>query len=495
MAYWNWNGGLPQWGYPISGVMQEVSDLDGKPYLVQYFERAVFECHPEESGTAFSVLLSQLGAYQYRRKYPQGAPGQRPNTENPYYFAETGHTLGGEFRAYWEQHGGLIQQGYPVSDEFTEVSSLDAKSYTVQYFERAVFEYHHENQPPYRVLLSQLGTLRYRAKYPAAPGPTPTPDPIRPQFLGNVRPGETANLTAGGSYIFWLDANSPWGDPAILGYDTNAHRQFVVTQAPRPKGHLVTDGRTLAWRDIPNGPNQSEYIRGYDISAHREFPPLHDPQGRTIGSFAVDGDTLYFSTREVGGNLDNQLYAHNWTTGQTSLIAKPAPNTYFIRVKAGNGYVACIEDDIRSDRMGLYLAPGRNPSAVTRVAAAIFGLPSFIISGDHLMWTQGGLRIYTISTGKTQVLPAQVGDYLSANDSLVVVGHVPPTSGPINPVFGPRYIGPVTAVVRDLSTGKTQTRLLPSSGQFGDFVALVGTSALAYVHEEILDELYLQPLP
>jgi hypothetical protein len=35
----------------------------------------------------------------------------------------------------------------------------------VQYFERAVFEYHPENQPPYNVLLSQLGTFRYREKY------------------------------------------------------------------------------------------------------------------------------------------------------------------------------------------------------------------------------------------------------------------------------------------------------------------------------------------
>ena len=39
--------------------------------------------------------------------------------------------------------------------------------YKVQYFERAVFEYHPENQPPYNVLLSQLGTFRHRDKYGA----------------------------------------------------------------------------------------------------------------------------------------------------------------------------------------------------------------------------------------------------------------------------------------------------------------------------------------
>ncbi len=45
------------------------------------------------------------------------------------------------------------------------MSATDGKSYTVQYFERAVFEEHPENSEPYRVLLSQLGTFRYRAKY------------------------------------------------------------------------------------------------------------------------------------------------------------------------------------------------------------------------------------------------------------------------------------------------------------------------------------------
>src|SRR5438477_60981 len=76
-------------------------------------------------------------------------------------FPETGHAVGGKFRAYWERHGGLAQQGYPLSDEFTEVSALNGQPYTVQYFERAVFELHPENASPGDVLLSQLGTFRY----------------------------------------------------------------------------------------------------------------------------------------------------------------------------------------------------------------------------------------------------------------------------------------------------------------------------------------------
>ena len=89
-------------------------DLDGKTYTVQYFERAVFEQHPENAGTPYDVLLSQLGTSATTASIRQGAPGQSANTRpDPRVFAETGHSVGGAFRAYWESHGGLAQQGYP----------------------------------------------------------------------------------------------------------------------------------------------------------------------------------------------------------------------------------------------------------------------------------------------------------------------------------------------------------------------------------------------
>ncbi len=169
LDYWNGHGGLAQQGYPISPPMTEVSDLTGTPYTVQYFERAVFEYHPENAGSPYDVLLSLLGTYRYAARYgAAGAPGQVANQTagQSHFFAETGHWVGGAFWAYWQAHGGLAQQGYPISDEFTEASQLDpGQSYTVQYFERAVFERHPTNTPPYDVLLAQLGTFRYQEKY------------------------------------------------------------------------------------------------------------------------------------------------------------------------------------------------------------------------------------------------------------------------------------------------------------------------------------------
>ena len=90
-------------------------------------------------------------------------------------FPETSKTVCGIFLAYWTAHGGLAQQGYPISDEFKEVSDLNGKEYVVQYFERAVFEYHPEEKPEFQVLLSQLGTFRFKAKYPGGEPPRVEP--------------------------------------------------------------------------------------------------------------------------------------------------------------------------------------------------------------------------------------------------------------------------------------------------------------------------------
>jgi hypothetical protein len=172
LDYWDAHGGLAQQGYPLSEEFTEVSDLDGTAYTVQYFERAVFEWHPENKGTPYEVLLSQLGTYGYRARYPAGAPDQQPNQAGGRFFAETGHWVGGRFWAYWQAHGGLAQQGYPLSDEFTEISDLDGQPRTVQYFERAVFEHHPEYAgTPYEVLLAQLGTYRLRQRYPGGAPP------------------------------------------------------------------------------------------------------------------------------------------------------------------------------------------------------------------------------------------------------------------------------------------------------------------------------------
>jgi hypothetical protein len=152
LAYWQANGGLPIYGYPISDEMVEVLE-DGKPYLVQYFERARFEYHPENPAPD-TIQLGQFG----RRLHPL-YPAV-PDCGCGRFFPETGHNIAGDFKAYWEQHGGLAQFGYPLTDPVTETLE-DGRQYTVQWFERARFEVHPELGPTNNILLGQFGRQVY----------------------------------------------------------------------------------------------------------------------------------------------------------------------------------------------------------------------------------------------------------------------------------------------------------------------------------------------
>ncbi len=71
------------------------------------------------------------------------------------YFEATGHNVCGRFRDYWQGHGGLMIFGYPITEEIQ--IELDGQTRTVQYFERARFEHHPENDQPYDVQLGLLG--------------------------------------------------------------------------------------------------------------------------------------------------------------------------------------------------------------------------------------------------------------------------------------------------------------------------------------------------
>jgi hypothetical protein len=91
-------------------------------------------------------------------------------------FPETGKTLTGEFRRFWEQNGGLPIFGLPISDQREE--QTPEGRFVVQYFERNRFELHPENPPGAQVLLGRLGEtglvqqgIDWQATPPSAPQP------------------------------------------------------------------------------------------------------------------------------------------------------------------------------------------------------------------------------------------------------------------------------------------------------------------------------------
>ncbi len=198
LSYWQDHGDLAQQGFPLSDLFTEQSTVDGNSYQVQYFERAVFEYHPENS-VPNQILLSLLGTTLLKTRYPNGTPAAPATlppalTGNCQQFPETGQTLCGRFLAYWQANGDLRQQGYPLTGVFMEQSATNGKPYLVQYFERAVFEYHPENAEPNDVLLSQLGRSQFTARYPNGP------DTIDTTYLTLWRP---VLKTVNNSYVDW----------------------------------------------------------------------------------------------------------------------------------------------------------------------------------------------------------------------------------------------------------------------------------------------------
>lgn len=172
LHFWTNNGGLAQFGYPLTEEFVEpVGEMGKLPLVVQYFERNRFERHPENTGTQYEVLLGTFG-----RAVTAGREGEEPfrpagpvKIRDARYFPETEHNIRlGPFVTYWNTHGGLSIHGYPISEQFEEKNPIDGKIYPVQYFERSRMEYHPENVgTPNEVLLGQLGIEVARKKgYP-----------------------------------------------------------------------------------------------------------------------------------------------------------------------------------------------------------------------------------------------------------------------------------------------------------------------------------------
>lgn len=156
-------------GYPISDAHEEVNPVDGRTYRMQWFQRARYEAHPEESPPN-DVLLGLLGveASRGREDDPAFAKVPQPAGAGPtlWWFPETEHTLRDPFLAFWLAHGKWGQFGFPISEELDEPDAAGAVR-RVQYFQRARLEQAADGT----VTLGLLGVELYQP--PPAPAPTP----------------------------------------------------------------------------------------------------------------------------------------------------------------------------------------------------------------------------------------------------------------------------------------------------------------------------------
>jgi len=175
--FWFAHGQTEVLGLPLSPTFIDADDV-----VIQIYERAVMEWHPENDQPN-RVQLERLGVnyldniVDSRTMKPQGSvhqaePPRSCTNSLCRNFPQTKHTVKNAFYDYWVNHGGVASFGYPLTEEF-DLATFDGggKTFTVQYFERNRLEYHPEIKGG-TILLGRLGA--------------PIWDDLKPKFTGRA---------------------------------------------------------------------------------------------------------------------------------------------------------------------------------------------------------------------------------------------------------------------------------------------------------------------
>ncbi|HUZ76108.1 MAG TPA: SpoIID/LytB domain-containing protein [Chloroflexota bacterium] len=168
---------------------------------------------------SFLATLATLAATLGTLIAPLGArAAAAPLTE---LFPQTGHSVSFGFKQFFDSRGGVQIFGYPTTEEIKE------NGWTVQYFQRARFEYHPEFAgTPYEVELGLLGDL-------TAPHPFPK---ATATGQGRFYPQTSHNLS--GPFLTFFNAH---GGLDIFGYPTSepfAMNGFTVQYFQRARMEL-----------------------------------------------------------------------------------------------------------------------------------------------------------------------------------------------------------------------------------------------------------------
>ncbi len=288
--YWNAHGGLPIFGIPLTDAAPEENLDTGEVYETQYFERERLEHHPDLAGTPYEVLLGRIGNEVLLEMGINWFDFPKADPNDPNYFEETGHAIAPEFYDYWSSHGldfgdegvslreSLALFGYPISPAQMETNP-DGDTVLTQWFERARFEYHPDNDPEHQVLLGRLGAelLELRAE-PEPPQPELTvlaegldsPRGLHVTDDGTVYVAESGvggdNCFAGPEMLY-EGAEFCTGNSAQITRIANGDVTPVVTGLPS----IETDDTVYGTQDLTFNEDGDMFIVVGALGAHEEL--------------------------------------------------------------------------------------------------------------------------------------------------------------------------------------------------------------------------------
>ncbi len=316
-GFWQRHDGLALFGAPVSEAREEV--IEGTPRLVQWFERTRLELYPENDPPN-DIAVGRLGLESLYLRGDNWEAFPKPDPTSIgldcVLFRETGHSVCGEFLAAWFSYGldrdnsrtssraeSLALFGAPLSEARTE-RLANGEEYLVQWFERARFEFHPENEFPFRVLFGRLGTemlraqgrLQDAAEAQAEAERQAQAEAIRRQELlvfadptaGNFRDSPTGNLPTQAAIT-------------VMRPDTSDRRQLTDGSALDWEPAWSPDGLRVAFSSNRTG-NWDIFVVNLDGSGLTQL--TDSPAAEVNPAWSPDGNRIVFASNRDATEKD-----------------------------------------------------------------------------------------------------------------------------------------------------------------------------------------------
>ncbi|NJM05690.1 hypothetical protein HC891_05115 [Candidatus Gracilibacteria bacterium] len=215
----------------------------------------------------------------------------------PRTFPETGHTIRGAFRVFWENNGALYNFGFPITEEY-----VGPNGRTTQYFERARFELNAQGG----VELGKLGVEITEGRiFPKVPPIEDTPDRrYIPQTQHIIQYGfKTIWETRGAERLFGypiseeIDEVLEDGEWHTVQYFENVRFEYWPEFAPGERVLISLLGRKLVPPDRTTPPSQpgpaptAAPAPALPTSVNARVSPESGPPGTTfrLDAFGFEG--------------------------------------------------------------------------------------------------------------------------------------------------------------------------------------------------------------
>ena len=250
LKFFRENGELEIFGFP----MTEAFLFDGR--IVQYFQRARMELHPENeepNRVRLSPLADELAGKLNLDTGPMPEPlSVSPGDPSQRHFPETGHAVGEPFLRYFDAHGGVRIFGNPITEAVRQEGRL------VQYFQNMRLDYYPERPSGQQVQPADLGDVHF--------------------LLTGMDPG----LRKGVKAIAAATPGSSAG-PAELRLDAHVARPYAASPEQQVLHVYVTD------QDGHSVENAAvEFTVQYPGSPRLYKMPLTNEEGHTSMSFPLE---------------------------------------------------------------------------------------------------------------------------------------------------------------------------------------------------------------